>query len=194
MSSHLAGLSPKHRRFVDEYLVDLNGTQAAVRAGYKKKSARIQASKLLTNPNIAAAVKELRDQLAGKVELTAERTLQEISRIAFFNPKELFDADGVPLPIDQLSPGAAAAIAGLEVNEIYAGQGEDRKVVGVTKKYRLHNKNEALNMAGRYLKLFQDSMKIVGAVTLESLVQPIYDPKLVAQLAKAQAQAGQAGK
>ena len=193
MSAHLASLAPKHRRFVDEYLVDLNGTKAAIRAGYSKKSARITASKLLTNPNIAAAVLELRDKLAGKIELTAERTLEEISRLAFFNPQTLFDKDGAPLPIDKLSPAAAAAIASIKVNEIYTGQGEDRKFVGYTKEYRLHSKTDSLNMLGRYLKLFQDSMKVIGAVTLESLVVPTFDPKVVAQLAKAQAHA-QAGK
>lgn len=171
MHSALAGLRPKHRRFAEEYVIDLNGSRAAIRAGYATKSARIQASELLAKPNIAAAVKELLDRKMGTVGLTGERVLKEIERLCFFDPRKLFAADGTPVLLTELSDDAAAAIAGLEVLEEYEGQGVDRKLIGYTKKYRLHSKVEALGMAAKYLKLFPTlGLKKDGTLTLEQLV------------------------
>jgi phage terminase small subunit len=158
--SALDKLRPKIRRFVEEYLVDLNGAQAAIRAGYKKKAARVQASKLLTNPNVVEAVQELRDKMSRRCELTIERTLQEIARVAYSSAKRLYGPDGSPIKIGDLDDDTAAAIAGIEMLEQYEGSGEDRVFVGYTKKYKLHSKTEALNMAGRYFKLFTDKTEL----------------------------------
>lgn len=143
--------------------MDLNGSAAAIRAGYKKKSARIQASQLLTKPNIIAACQELRDRLTRKTELTIERTLQEIARLAFSNVKRLFGPNGSPIEIQDLDDDDAAAIAGIKMLEEYRGEGQDRVFVGYTKEYKLHSKTEALNMAGRYFKLFTDKAEVSGA-------------------------------
>ena len=159
-TSALDKLRPKIRRFVEEYLVDLNGAQAAIRAGYKKKAARVQASKLLTNPNVVEAVQELREKLSRKCELTIERTLQEIAHVAFSSAKRLYGPDGSPIKIEELDDDTAAAIAGIEMLEVYEGSGADRVFVGHTKKYKLHSKTEALNMAGRYFKLFTDKTEL----------------------------------
>ncbi|MGE0349824.1 terminase small subunit [Hydrogenophaga sp.] len=75
-------LTPKQQRFVQEYLVDLNATQAAVRAGYSPKTAEQQGSRLLGNAKVAAAVAAGRKRLAAKLDLTAEKVLADIERIA----------------------------------------------------------------------------------------------------------------
>jgi len=69
------GLTPKQATFVQEYLKDLNGTQAAIRAGYSKKTANEQAARLLANASVQAAVTKGREKLAAKAEVTAERVL-----------------------------------------------------------------------------------------------------------------------
>ena len=139
----LDALNPKHRRFAEEYVVDFHGTKAAIRAGYSKKSARIQASKLLTNPNIASAVQFLNQKVSAKLELTSERVLQEIARICYADERKLYGPKGNRLKPHQLDDDTAAAIAGYEVKD------------GVLK-VRFSSKTEALNMAGRYLKLFKE--------------------------------------
>ena len=68
-------LTPKQAAFVQEYLKDLNGTQAAIRAGYSKKTANEQAARLLANASVQAAVTKGREKLAAKAEVTAERVL-----------------------------------------------------------------------------------------------------------------------
>jgi phage terminase small subunit len=75
-------VTPKQQLFVREYLVDLNATQAAIRAGYSAKTARSIGSELLTNPDIAAAVQAAADKRSAKAEITAQAVLQNIQRIA----------------------------------------------------------------------------------------------------------------
>ena len=59
----------KHEIFCQEYIVDFNGTQAAIRAGYSERTARVQASQLLANPNISARVRELQDERISRLSL-----------------------------------------------------------------------------------------------------------------------------
>lgn len=76
-------LTPKQRRFVDEYLVDSNATQAAIRATYARNSAKEQGCRLLTKANVAAAIQEGRAKLTAATETSAKRVLSEIASIAF---------------------------------------------------------------------------------------------------------------
>lgn len=91
-------LTPKQSLFVKEYLIDLNGTQAAIRAGYSEKTARQIAEENLSKPDIQAAVQEAMDKRAQKVEITAEYVLttikNTIERCAQAEP--VLDRDGNP--------------------------------------------------------------------------------------------------
>ena len=71
-------LNPKQQRFVDEYLVDLNATQAAIRAGYSEKTAKVQGSRLLTNVIVAEAIQRGQQQIADKFELTQEYIIEKL--------------------------------------------------------------------------------------------------------------------
>lgn len=144
-------LTPKQRRFVDEYLIDLNATQAAIRAGYSPKTANEQGARLLANVSIAKAIQEARDKQQERTEITQDRVLLEYARIAFFDPRKLFHSDGSPKPIEELDADTAAALAGLEVREEFEGTGENRTFVGYTKKYKLANKLGALDSLAKHL-------------------------------------------
>jgi len=85
----MAALDPRHQRFVQEYLVDLNDTQATIRAGYSAKSASEQANHLLRNPQIQKAVEEARKKLQDKLKINAERFIQKLATIAMADPREL---------------------------------------------------------------------------------------------------------
>lgn len=148
-------LTPKQRRFVDEYLIDLNATQAAIRAGYSPKTANEQGARLLANVSIAKAIQEARDKQQERTEITQDRVLLEYARIAFFDPRKLFRSDGSPKPVEELDTDTAAALAGLEVREEFEGAGENRTFVGYTKKYKLANKLGALDSLAKHLGLFE---------------------------------------
>ncbi len=106
--------TPKQKKFVEEYLLDLNATQAAIRAGYSKKTAKSQGQRLLTNVDIQAQITKLRDKLSAKSQVTRERILEEYRRIAFGDIRQVvtWDANAVTLtPSDDLSPEDAATIS-----------------------------------------------------------------------------------
>lgn len=97
-----------------------------------------------------------------RVEITADRVLQELARIAFFDPRRLLNADGSPKPINELDDDTAAAVAGLDVLEEYEGSGQDRVFVGYTKKFKIADKNTALTNAMRHLGMLKDKTELSG--------------------------------
>lgn len=110
---------------------------------------------MLADPNIADRIKSRRAELIEKMELTTERTLREIARLAYVDPRKFFHADGRPKDITELDDDTAAALAGMEVVEEWQGTGADRQVVGVTKKYKLADKNSALEKAMKHLGQYE---------------------------------------
>jgi len=89
VTAKMAALDPRHQRFVQEYLVDLNGTQAAIRAGYSARTANEQAAQLLAKLSIQAAIEESQQKLQAKLEINAERVIQKLATIAMADPREL---------------------------------------------------------------------------------------------------------
>lgn len=140
-------LTPKQERFVDEYLTDLNATQAAIRAGYSKKTAGRQAIELLNKTHIAHAVAEKKKQIANGIEVTRDRIIKEMARLAFFNIKGLVDSEGNPKQIHELSDDVAAAINGIEITVIGGQEEQDAHV----KKYRIPDKNKSLENLAKIL-------------------------------------------
>lgn len=154
-----ARLTDKQQRFVAEYLVDLNATQAAIRAGYSQNTARAIGCENLTKPDIQEAIQEERAKLAKRTEITQERVLQEYARIAFFDPRKMFDEEGNPLNISDLDDDTAAAVAGLEVvREV----DEDTGVTSFTKKYKITNKLGALDSIAKHLGMFEGGARGIG--------------------------------
>lgn len=167
----MPGLTDKQKRFVDEYLVDLNATQAAARAGYSARTANEQGARLLANASVRKAVQQGQQRSARKLEITRERVLREYARLAFFDPRELFLEDGKPRDISQLDQDTAAALVGLDVLEVYEGTGENRRLAGCTKKYKLANKLGALDSLGKHLGLF--STGAAAAVPENNLLEAL---------------------
>lgn len=157
-------MTPKQERFVAEYLVDLNATQAAIRAGYSAKTAKQQGSENLTKPDIAAAVGERRAKQLTQTDLTATRVLQEISRISFADIRRVVDEHGNLRPLHELTDDEAAAIASVEViiKNAQAGDGHTDTV----HKIKHWDKLKALEMAGKHLGVFQENASVSGTIEL----------------------------
>lgn len=90
----MAKLNDRQQLFAQEYLVDLNATQAAIRAGYSQKTARSQGERLLTNVDIAAAIQRGIKERIEKTQITAERVLLELAAIAFMDIEKLAEVGG----------------------------------------------------------------------------------------------------
>ena len=148
-------LAPMQSVFVQEYLIDLNATQAAIRAGYSAKTAEQQGYQLLQKPSVQAAIAERRKEREQRTAVTADRVLLEAARLALFDPRKLFNDDGSPKGITELDDDTAAAVAGIEVVEQFEGSGKDRVFVGYLKKYRIADKNSALEKLFRHHGLYE---------------------------------------
>jgi phage terminase small subunit len=156
-------LSPQQQRFVEEYcLGDKTATEAALIAGYSKKRPDVAASKLLAQPHIAAAVEAKRKKLADKFEVTQERIRAELAAVAFGDLRLLYDESGELRSIHELSPEVAAQLAGVEVEELFAGRGEKRKQIGRVRKVKRWDKVRALELLGKDLGMFADRLKFDG--------------------------------
>ena len=143
-------LNPRQARFVSEYLVDLNASAAAIRAGYSPQSARSQAADLLTNPNIAAAIAEAQAARGRRTEVTADRVVLELARVAFGDPRRVMSwgPGGVRLrPSAELADEEAAIVA--EVGETTTKEGGSLRVKTV-------DKLGALRLLGQHLGMFGD--------------------------------------
>lgn len=156
-------LTPKQEMFVKEYLIDLNATQAAIRAGYSEKTARAIANENLTKPYIQEAIQKAMQQRSKRVQITADRVLEEYARIAFFDPRKLYNDDGTPVDLSQLDEDTARAVVSLDVYEEFTGFGENREQIGVTKKYKVADKVRALDSLAKHLGILTDKVEMSGA-------------------------------
>jgi phage terminase small subunit len=147
------GLTDKQRVFVKEYMLDLNATQAAIRAGYNERSARSQGQRLLTNDDIQKALQSELANRSQRVAVTADRVLSEIAKIAFSDVRKIFNADGSLIPISSLDDEAAACIAGCDLVTVNKGEGEVEYVA----KVKMADKLKALELAGKHLGLFKEN-------------------------------------
>lgn len=156
------GLTPKEEDFVYEYLVDMNATQAAIRANYSKKSARQLASRLLSKVHIQDAIAKLRKKRAQRYEISAENVLAEYAKIGFSNMDDYVDTETNDLPVidmagltrDQL---AAVSEITVDTRYEYEGRGADRECVGTIDrvKFKLYDKTKGLDALAKNLGLFE---------------------------------------
>ena len=141
----------RQRRFVEEYLIDCNATQAALRAGFSARSAQSQGSRLLRRPSVRAAVEKAMAARAERMKVSADRVLEELACIAFSDIREvaIWGPEGlVPRASKNLSEGAVRA--GAEVAE--TGSGTSRRL-----RVKLHDKRAALEALARHLGLYLDA-------------------------------------
>lgn len=153
-------LNHKQRRFVAEYLKDSNATQAAIRAGYSKKTAYSVGGRLLKHAEVQRALNGHLEKIEEKAGFTAAEILREIGRVAMVDVTKAFGPDGRLLPLDKIPEEVRRCIAGIEYEDLYEGRGADKEKVGDLVKLKFWDKNKGLEMAGRHLKLFVDRVQI----------------------------------
>jgi phage terminase small subunit len=140
------GLTTKHKRFVEEYLLDQNGRQAAIRAGYSSVSAITTASELLTYPNIKQAIEDGLEQRRIENEGLRLRIVAELMRIAFLDPRKVFSWEQSKVEVkssSELDEDTARCVVGVE----WTKQGV---------KVKLANKMDALDKLANHLGMFRD--------------------------------------
>ncbi|MDN7179079.1 terminase small subunit [Caballeronia sp. SEWSISQ10-4 2] len=155
-------LTARQAEFVKQYLIDLNQSEAARRAGYSDARANVAGAELMAMPHVQKAIQEGMRERNARVQITQDRVLQEVARLAFFDIRKLMNDDGSAKPINELDDDTAAAIAGLDLLEEFAGSGEERVQIGWTKKFKITDKKGSLELLMRHMGMLNDKLKLQG--------------------------------
>lgn len=166
-------LTAKQMRFVDEWLIDFNGKQAAIRAGYSAKTAEVTAAKLLRNVKVQAEIARRQKDLQKRTEVSQDRVVKELARIAFANIADYLhvetqtrtkdDGTEVTYQIVMLSE-----TEDLSVDQRAALANVKQSVNGV--EIKLHDKIKALELLGRHIGMFTDKLEVKGAIDIASVL------------------------
>ena len=145
-------LTPKQKLFCDYYLISLNATEASIKAGYSKKTAKEIGAENLTKPNIKEYLQNSMNKRAEKLEITADKVIGEIAKLAFANTTDILEITDTSIKIKDLSKLDTTCISSAE--EVFD---KDGRRVGV--KVKLHDKTKNLELLGRHLGLFKDKVE-----------------------------------
>jgi phage terminase small subunit len=157
-------LTPKQEMFVKEYLVDLNASAAARRAGYSPRTADRTGHENLKKPEIQVAIQKQRDKRVNNLDITIDRVLRERAKLAFFNALDMFNPDGTMKPITEISPDVAAALSGVDIKSTVGEDGQPAQIL----KFKNHDKNKALDALDKYLGLYEKDNAQRGQVDQEA--------------------------
>lgn len=173
-------LNPQRRRFVEEYLVDLNGTEAAIRAGYSARSAKAQASQLLALPEVQTAVSEAQASRSARTKIDADWVLQRLAAEADADVADLYDETGTLKPVkDWPLIWRKGLVAGLDVEEVR----EEGAVVAVIRKVKLSDRIKRIELIGKHVgvQAFREQLGIGDPngepLKIETIRRVIVDPK-----------------
>jgi len=152
-------LTPKQARFCEEYMIDLNGKQAAIRAGYSAKTAENKASNLLRLVKVGSRIDKLKKARSKRTEIEVDQVVKELALVAFANMLDYISIeDGVArIDLSELSPDQAAAIHEIKTEHMESGQ---------CTKIKLIDKLRALTKLGEHLGIFSQTQKHDGVINV----------------------------
>ena len=154
----MAKLTNKQTKFIDEYLVDLNATQAAIRAGYSPDTAKEIGCENLTKPNIRACIDREMAERSKRTGVNADRVVMELAKVAFVNAVDVIDPKTATVKEDALSEDTAA-IQSVKVKTF----GDD----GLEREIKMADKLKALELLGKHMGMFKDKVELSGVLDSE---------------------------
>lgn len=162
-------MTKKQKLFCEEYLIDLNATQAAIRAGYSPETAGAIGAENLKKPQIQKAIARAMADRSRRTGVNADRVVMELAKIAFVNAADVIDADDATLKADAADEDLAA-VQSVKVKTF----GED----GVEREIKLADKIKALELLGRHLGMFNDRLRLDAKLDtgkLDSILEQLKD-------------------
>ena len=156
-------LTPKQARFVGEYLVDLNATKAAKRAGYGLKNAKQQGTENLAKPSICAAIAVGKQKQIDESGLTAVEILKQLKYMASVDVRSFFDENNNLKPVSELTEAQGAQLASMEVIVKNAAAGDGH--TDTVHKFKVWDKTKAVDLAMKHFGLLVDRIEHQGEVS-----------------------------
>jgi phage terminase small subunit len=182
------GLTIKQEKFTQNLFKGMTQREAYKDAynaeNMNDKTIDEESCRIANDCKVSARIDELNNELKLRNMCTVERVLAEYAKLAYFNPKDLFNDNGKPKDISELDDDTAAAIAGLDQQEEYQCTGKDREFVGYTKKYKLADKKSALDSLAKTLGMFTDKIELSGELNLKELTPEQRKAEIADLLAK----------
>ncbi len=157
----MAKLTAKQQMFCDEYLIDLNATQAAIRAGYSPNTATEQGSRLLTNVNIRAYIDKAMAERSKRTGINQDRVLIELAKLGFINATDVINMNKATV-LANASRDDTAAIQSVKVKTMTTDTGDM-----VEREIKLYDKTKSLELIGKHLGMFKDKLEIEGSVGVQ---------------------------
>lgn len=149
-------MTKKQKRFVEEYLIDLNAAQAAIRAGYSPKAAYSIGSENLRKPEIRACIEKAMAERSKRTGINQDRIIMELAKIGLLNPKNLINFEEATVKEDATEEDLAA-ISSIRVKRFPTKDGE-----GVEREVKMYDKAKVLELLGRHLGMFKDKVEVSG--------------------------------
>lgn len=159
-------LSDKRQRFVDEYMIDLNATQAAIRAGYAPGSADVTGARLLGNASVAAAIAEKQEERSARTGIDADWVLTRLGEEATADVADIYDESGALKSVhDWPLIWRQGLVAGIEAVEERDSEG---KVIGVVQKVKLSDRIKRIELIGKHVDVqaFKDRVDQSGTINV----------------------------
>jgi phage terminase small subunit len=161
-------LTEKQQRFIEAYILEPNATKAALAAGYAPANAGAMGHENLNKPEIEAALAAARAAACVRNNVTVDRVLEGLARIAFADIRDVFGENGALLPVDQWSDDVAHTISSLEVTELKS----EGVAYGVLSKVKQSDRMVAFKMLGQYLEIFTENIKHSGEIARPIALRP----------------------
>ncbi|RQG08840.1 terminase small subunit [Pseudomonas aeruginosa] len=144
-------LTKKQRLFVDEYLIDLNATQAAIRAGYSARRATEIGYQLLQRPEVAQAIQAAMAERSKRTEVEADYVIRRLREIDEMDVLDILEDDGSFRSIRDWPKAWRQFLSGIEIAELFEGRGDDRRIAGVLRKVKWPDKLRNLELLSRHV-------------------------------------------
>ena len=157
----MARLTAKQQRFCDEYLIDLNATQAAIRAGYSPKTAEQTASRLLTIVKVSDETAREMAERSKRTGINQDRVVQELAKLAFVNIADVVDLDSAT--VKETATGEdLACIQSVKIKP---------SEFGTEREIKLYDKKASLELLGKHLGMFKDKLEVEADMDLNITVE-----------------------
>ena len=147
-------LTRKQKAFIEEYLIDLNATQAAIRSGYSPDTAKEIGCENLTKPNIKAAIDKAMAERSKRTGICADRVLQELAKIAFVNPADVIDVEDASILANPTREDTAC-IQSVKVKSMDTDKGSS-----IEREVKFYDKKAALELLGKHLGIMNDKLDL----------------------------------
>lgn len=163
-------LNDKQERFCREYVIDLNGNQAAIRAGYSEATAQEQSSRLLSNVKVESRIKELQQGIAKRLDITADMVVAELWALGVYNIKDFVKDDNTINKLSDMERDTLRPVVGIKVTEKTSNFVSGDSETTITTDLKLADKRAALVDVGKHIGIFEkDNRQKVAPTNFDNL-------------------------